>query len=253
MRVHQGVLAVLGACGTVLGAASPGDAQTVGYAGSLFVARSTFETEQVTSVYIFNGLDVTAGPIRVSASIPVIRQQATPLDSVTDPATVFAPRTSAGFGDPLIRLDVQVVDDWRHALQISVAGSVKPAIVDPADGLGTGVADYGVGVSAFKAMGGTVVIADAMFWEYGDPEGIDFENSLSYSLGVGRTIGTGRWSTLASFAGFSPIGDTPPPLLLTIGVMRLIGLNQSLAINATFGLTDTSSDFSIGTSWRIQK
>jgi hypothetical protein len=242
---------VVGVGATVLGAASPGGAQTIGYTGTVFVSRSTYETERASSVYFFNAVDVTGGRIRLSASVPLIRQEMTPLDSLAD-ATVSAPWTNAGFGDPLIRLDVQVVDDRRHALQIGVAGSLKPAIVDAADGLGTGVADYAAGVSAFKAMGGTMVLADAMFWKYGDPEGVDFENSLSYSFGVGRTLGTGRWSTIASFAGFSPIGDTPPPLLLTIGVMRLVGRNQSLAINAGFGLTGSSTDFSIGTSWRIQ-
>jgi len=251
MRWARQRVLVIGVGATVLGVASPGGAQTIGYTGTVFVARSTYETERVGSAYFFNAVDVTGGRFRVSASIPLIRQEITPLDPLADP-TVSAPWTNAGFGDPLIRVDVLVVDDWRHALQIGAVGSLKPALVDAADGLGTGVADYAAGVSAFKAVGGTVLLADAMFWKYGDPEGIDFENSLSYSFGVGRTLGTGRWSTIASFAGFSPIGDAPPPLLLTIGVMRLVGRTQSLAINAGFGLTDSSTDFSIGTSWRIQ-
>jgi len=218
----------------------------------VFVARSTYETERATSLYFFNGVDVSAGPLRLSASIPLIRQRTTPVDSLADLSTVSAPRTNTGFGDPLVRLDVRVVDDRRHDLQIGVAGSVKPAFVDAADGLGTGETDFGAGVSAFKAMGRTALLADALFWKYGDPEGVDFEDSLSYSLGVGRSLGTGRWSTIVSFAGFSPVGDAPPPLLLTIGVMALTGRSQSLAITTGLGLTDSASDFSIGASWRIQ-
>jgi hypothetical protein len=233
--------------------ASPGGAQTIGYTGSVFVARSTYETERATSLYVFNGVDVSGGPVRVSASIPLIRQRLTPFESLADPAIVPAARTNAGFGDPLIRVDVLVVDDSRNDLQIGVAGSVKPALVDPVDGLGTGVADWGAGVSAFKAMGdGTTLLADALFWKYGDPEGVDFDNSLSYSIGIGRAIGSGRWSTIASFAGFTPVGGAPAPLLLTVGVMTLTGRSQSLAITAGFGLTSSASDFSIGTSWRIQ-
>jgi len=245
------VLAIVGWCAAVLGTASPGQAQTIGYTASVFVARSTYETERATSVYVFNGVDVSQGPVRLSASIPVIRQRITPLEPVIDP-TVPAPRTNAGFGDPLIRLDVRVVDDQRQNLQVGLAVSVKPAMVDPADGLGTGVADYAAGVSAFKAMGPTMVLADALYWKYGDPEGVDFEDSLSYSIGIGRTLGTGRWSTIASLAGFSPVGDASPPLLLTIGVMTLSGRSQSFAITAGFGLTSSATDFSIGTSWRIQ-
>jgi hypothetical protein len=240
----------VGACAAVLGSSWSAGAQTIGYTGSVFAARSTYEVERATSVYFFNGVDVSGGPIRLSASIPVIRQRTTPLTPLADPALVA--RTSAGFGDPLIRLDVRVVDDRRRDVQMGVAVSVKPAIVDVADGLGTGEADFGAGVSAFKAIGRTAVLVDALFWKYGDPEGIDFEDSLSYSLGVGRSLGSGQWSTMVSFAGFSPVGDAPPPLLLTVGVMALTGRSQSLAITAGFGLTSSASDFSIGTSWRIQ-
>jgi hypothetical protein len=228
------------------------DAQTVGYTSSIFVARTTYETERVTSVYFFNGVDVSSGPVRLSASIPLIRQQTTALGTLTDPAQLSASRTSSGFGDPLIRLDVRVLDDRRRGLQVGVAGSVKPPLVDAEDGLGTGVADYAAGVSALKSVGGTIVLGDALYWKYGDPEGVDFENSLSYSVGVGRAMGGGRWSSLVSFAGFSPVADAPAPLLITVGVMTLTGRSQSLAITAGFGLTSTASDFSIGTSWRFQ-
>ena len=244
-------LAVIGGWAVACGGASPGYAQTIGYTASVFVARSTYETERAMSVYLFNGVDASLGPVRLSASIPLIRQRLTLLEPVTDP-TVSMERTNAGFGDPLVRVDVRVVDDLRRNLQVAVAGAIKPAIVDAADGFGTGVADYAVGGSAFKGMGATMVLADVLFWKYGDPEGVDFENALSYSVGIGRTLGTGRWSTMASLSGFSPVGDTPAPLVLTVGVMTLTGRGQSLAITAGFGLTSTATDFSIGTNWRIQ-
>jgi hypothetical protein len=125
-------------------------------------------------------------------------------------------------------------------------------MVDPADGLGTGAADWGLGVSVFKVMGRASLLADALYWQYGDPEGVDFENSLSFSLGVGRTLGGDRWLAMGSIAGFSPVSGLPMPLFLTFGAMRLVGRNQSLGMTAGVGLTDSSSDFSIGMSWRIQ-
>lgn len=228
-------------------------AQTVGYSGSVFVARTTYGTERTTSLYVFNGVDVSGGPLRVSASIPFVRQRATPVETLADPALVPAARTSTGLGDPLVRLDVRVVDDRRRNLQIGLVGSVKPALADAADGLGTGVADYAAGLSVFQAVGGAVLVGDALYWKYGDPEGVDFENALSYSLGLGKSVGAGRWSTMVSLAGFSPVAGAPAPLLLTVGMMTLTGRSQSLAITAGFGLTSTASDFSVGTSWRIQR
>lgn len=124
-RVRPGALVVVGWCAAVLGAPLPGHAQTFGYTASVFVARSTYEIERATSLYLFNGVDVSGGPVRLSASIPLIRQRITPLASLADPTVVPAPRTNAGFGDPLIRLDVRVVDDRPRDLQIGVAGSVK--------------------------------------------------------------------------------------------------------------------------------
>jgi hypothetical protein len=236
-----------------MAAASGASAQTLGYTGSVFVARSTYETDRATSLYLFNGVDLTAGAFRIAASIPLVRQRITPLDSLLDPAVPREATTNAGFGDPLVRVDVRVVDDRPRGFQLAVAGSIKPAIVDAAGGLGTGVADYAAGLSAFKTIGRTALFADALYWKYGDPEGVDFENSWSYSLGVGRPIGAGRWSTLVSVAGFSPIAGTPAPLLLNIGLLALTAPHQSLAITAGVGLTRSASDFSIGTSWRIQR
>jgi hypothetical protein len=246
------VVGVAVGVGLLLAAASAG-AQTIGYTASVFVARSTFDTDRATSLYLFNGADLTAGPLRVAASVPLVRQRITPLDSLTDPAASREATTSVGFGDPLIRVDVRVVDDRRRGFQLAAAGSIKPALVDPDGGLGTGVSDYAAGLSAFKTIRRTAILADALYWKYGDPEGVEFENSWSYSLGVGRPIGGSSWSTLVSVAGFSAIAGTPAPLLLNIGLLTLTGPHQSLAITAGVGLTSSASDFSIGTSWRTQR
>ena len=110
----------------LLGAASSGSAQTVGYSSSVFVARTTFETEQFDAVYVFNSVDITGGPFRLVASVPFIHQRVTSADSMVDPAAPSTLVTNTGFGDPLIRLDVRLVDDWSRRLQVGVSGSVKP-------------------------------------------------------------------------------------------------------------------------------
>jgi hypothetical protein len=36
-------------------------------------------------------------------------------------------------------------------------------------------------------------------------------------------------------------------------MVRLVGRRQSLSVSASVGLTDSATDFSVGTSWRITK
>ena len=249
------VLGVMAAgIGAVLAAPPPASAQEVGYTASLFVARSTYSTDRFTSLYFFNSVDLTAGPVRASLSLPLVRQRITTFDAAVDPATGLVTdleTTTTGLGDPLVRADVRVIDDRALGLQVAVAASVKVPVVDADDGLGTGKADYGIGGTVFKAAGRTSVFADVLFWKYGDPEGLDFENSLSYSVGMGRVLGGSRWSALVSFAGFSQgIADAAPPMQLNVAVLALAGRRQSVALTAGIGLNE-GSGFSIGTSWRI--
>lgn len=240
----------------VIVAAVPARGQEVGYTASLFVARSTYPTDRFTSTYLFNSVDLTVGPFRASVSVPFVRQRVITFDAVLDPATgalTDLETTTTGLGDPLVRTDLRVIDDRSRGLQIAVAGSVKLPVVEAEGGLGTGQADIGIGGSVFKVAGRTSLYADILFWKYGDPEGLDFEDSLSYSIGIGRVLGSGRWSGMISLAGFSQgVGESAPPVLLNVAALALAGRRQSLAITASVGLNDNSG-FSIGTSWRIAR
>lgn len=234
---------------------APARGQEVGFTASMHVARGTYATIELTSVYLFNNLDVTAGPLHASVSVPLIWQRTSLIDTAIDPSIEAAAPgdyTSVGLGDPLIRADVRLVNDTSRALTIAVVGSVKPSVVDADSGLGTGATDVGGGGSVFKAMGRTSVFADALFWTYGDPEGVDFEDSLSYSVGLGRVLGSGRWSAMVSLAGLSRgVAGVSSPVQLNVAMLRLLGNHQSIAITTSVGLTDGSGDFSIGMSWRI--
>jgi hypothetical protein len=251
------VTALLTGWALALICAAPAAAQDVGYTASFFVAHSGAPTVTYDSVYLFNSVDLTSGPLRFTLSVPWARQHlvseeaVNPIDGSVIPA---ADTVTTGFGDPLARVDVRLVDDWSRALQIAVVGSVKLPVVDPEGGLGTGETDLGFGVSAYKGAGRTSLLIDAVYWKYGDPEGVDFEDALSYSVGVARMVGTGKWSAMASLSGFtSAFEGLSAPVQLNVGLLSLVGRSQSLAISAGFGLTDSAGDFSIGTSWRISR
>lgn len=227
-------------------------AQGIGYTGSIYVSRTTYPTTagRSTSISIFNSVDVTAGAVRASVSVPLVRETTTFTGETVDQSSGSATRT--GFGDPLIRVDVRALDDRARALQVTIAGSVKPGLVDPDDGFGTGETDVAAGATVFKGMGRTSFFGDVLYWKYGDPEGIDFRDTISYGIGVARAFGGGRWSGMATVSGFQHgIEGAPPPLQLSLAVLALTGDRQSLAVTTGIGLTDGSEGFSIGTSWRI--
>ncbi len=253
-RLTAGLTMVVG-----LAAAPPVRAQAVGYTLSVYGAHGTYPVTATTttSAYVFNSVDVTTGPVRTTFAVPFVHQRTLSTGAAIDPLTgglLDVESHATGFGDPLIRVDLRVLNDRPRGLQIGVAGSVKLPVVDAASGLGTGKADVGIGGSLFKAAGGTSVFADLLFWKYGDPEGVAFQDSLSYSVGVGRMIGRGRWSAMLALAGFSRgIDSGAAPLQLNASVLALASRHQSLALTAGVGLNDASGDFSLGASWRVTR
>lgn len=252
-------LVTAGVASAALAVAAPvtAQAQDLGYSGSISTARTDVPGATYGGLYFFNSIDVGRGPVRVTMSVPWIRLHTatdaavSPTDGTTIPAT---DATTAGFGDPLARVDVRVVDRPASALQVGVAGAAKFPVVAAETGRGTGELDAAVGITAYKGLGRSSLMLDALYWKYGDPEGVDFPDAFSYSLAVGRILDrAGRWSTMVSLAGFSAGYDgLSPPVLLNVAMLRLLG-RQSLSVSASVGLTDSATDFAIGTTWRITR
>jgi hypothetical protein len=232
------------------------EAQGIGYTASFYVSQTTYPdaTGRDTTVYLFNGVDVTTGPVRSSISVPLVHRRTTLTGASLDGAPLESVDSRTRFADPLVRVDVRVLDDRARGVQLAVAGAVKLPTTPVESGLGTGETDVGVGGSLFTTRGKTSAFADLVFWRYGDPADIDYRNSLSYSVGVGRIIAAGRWSAMASLGGFSQgIAGGTGPVQLTLAMLALTGSHQSVAITAGIGLNDASQGFSIGTSWRIAR
>jgi hypothetical protein len=250
-------VAVAVACS--LAGATAAQAQDVGYTASLYLSRVTFpdETDRATSIYLFNSVDLATGPVRVSISVPLVHRRSTFTDATVDAtsgSTGEFTETTTGVADPLIRVDLRVLDDRTRGLQLGVAASVKPPLARADGGLGTGEMDVGIGGSMFTGRGNTSLFADLLFWKYGDPEGVDFQDSLSYSVGFGRIIGGSRWSAMAALGGFSRgIDGEAGPLQLNITMLALASRRQSVAVTTGIGLNDAARGFSIGTSWRISR
>ena len=254
---RRSCVSLLIACAVALGGSSVAGAQTLGYTSSLFGSHATYPADsgRAASVYWFNTVDIATGRLRASVGVPFVWRRSTFPDLATDPALpAERTETATGLGDPLIRADFTVVNDYARGVQLTLAGSVKLPVASIEDGLGTGETDVGFGGSLFTARGKTSVFADLMFWTYGDPAGVTFEDSLSYSVGLGRILGTGRWSAMTTLGGFSRgLDGGAGPLQLYVTMLALAGRGQSVALTAGIGLNDASSGFTLGTSWRIAR
>ena len=221
-------------------------AQTVGYTVGLAGVRGTSPGERLDSAYVFHTVDATAGAIRASLTVPWVRVESTP--------DLGAPATLSGLGDPLLRADVRVAASAADGWQLNVAAAVKPPLVDADSGRGTGELDVGAGATAMKVIGRTSLLADLLYWKYGDPDGVAFADTLAYSVGVARRLGGGRWSMLSSLSGSTaPVGDLDPPLAITAAVLAMVGRRQSVVLSATAGLTNGASDLAVGASWRVTR
>lgn len=221
-------------------------AQTVGYTVGLAGVRGTYPGERLDSAYVFHTIDASAGAIRASLTVPWVRVASTP--------ELGAPATLSGVGDPLLRADVRVAASAAGGWQLSLAAAVKPPIVNAETGRGTGELDVAGGATALKVMGRTSLLADLLYWKYGDPEGAAFPDTLVYSVGVARRLGGGRWSMLSSLSGSTaPVGDLDPPVAVTMAVLAMVGRRQSVVLSATAGLTNGASDLAVGASWRVAR
>jgi hypothetical protein len=251
-------------------------AQEVAYSGGLQFATGDYLFETRTdSLYVVSGLDLTAGRIRLGARIPFI-VQSTPLIA-SGPVPVptggeqagevrrqsgrgqhrvvlpeVAPATHAGFGDPLLTAQVDVLREAAGRPSIRLGGSAKPPVASTVTGLSTGAWDVGTGVSVSKSAGVHMVSGDVSYWRFGDMDDLPLENAWSYAAAYGRFLGAGRWSMLVSASGFTSIIDgQAPPVQLGIGIGRVFSSNRSMTGNVSIGLTNTAPDVTAGIGWRF--
>jgi hypothetical protein len=269
---------------TLLGwPAPPVAGQQVVYTGTVQVSSGDYIfTERTTSLYFVNGLEVSAGSVRLSGTLPVV-SQSTPwvtYGSVPIPSggagggevarqmgrmsgkggrtVVILPVPDeglvhqTGIGDPLVHADVEVVADRgsQPALRFNVSGKIP--VTDPDDGFGTGEWDYGAGVSLAKQRGRHSVFVDVAYWRFGDLPDLELKDGVAYGVGYGQVLGTGRWSVLASVSGWTSILDgADPPVRVGLGLSRLLTPGRSLSLIAGVGLTETAPDVSIALGWRL--
>ena len=153
--------------------------------------------------------------------------------------------TESGVGDAVLRGGRRL---WRNEggeFSLSGALTLKLATGDENKGLGTGATDIGVSMSGTRRAGVYAFTALAGYTQVGEPEGIVYDNIVSYGVGINR--GFTRTNVFASLQGQTSVlpGGTDP-LEFDVGFFRMLSLDYVVIAHAFVGLSDGSPDDGVG-------
>jgi|AntRauTorcE11897_2_1112592.scaffolds.fasta_scaffold00104_12 hypothetical protein len=160
--------------------------------------------------------------------------------------------TQSGFSDPNVSLRYEVFTSNNNHTILSITGAVKIPFTRPEIGFGTGEWDFSLGSSAMGWSGNWLWNASLAYWYFGDMDDLVLRNALSYGLGIGRSHFNQKIMVIYSISGMSKIiENTTPPLLTGIGLSYKTGMNTSLILNAGYGLSESSVDYTLSLGWTI--
>jgi hypothetical protein len=269
-------------------AAAPAQSQTVNYTGSVQYATGSYIfAERTHSVYLANGLNLSHGRVQASVSVPII-YQSSPWVSYSgvggvpsggpqqgavgrgpgpdddrggrrsDREIVVLPDTATyadvGIGDPSLRADLTLRRGLNGGPSIRLAGSVKAPIADVDRGFGTGAWDGGLGAAISQRLRSWFLFGEAMHWWIGDMQEVILQNSVAYSLSLGRSLSNGRVGLLASLSGCADalVEDVDPPLQAGLGLsISFDDGRYGLSASSTFGLTESTPDAALAIGWQV--
>lgn len=264
-----------------LAAVPPAFAGTFSYTGSFQLAQGSYYFDQTTrGFYLFNGFTFVSDVLTVSASIPLI-YQSTPYVSYSGVGVlpsggmessvvgsqsgrrpggnpVILPEAETlqysqfGVGDPLVRLGVRLWKESRFLPSVELSGQAKLPLANMEAGFGTGTWDYGAGLSLSKKLGGAILFADVSYWTLGDLPELEILDPWSYALSLGLPLSRGKAALLFSYFGLTRIIEgVEPPSAVGAGLSFKVGPKSSLMINGSFGLSESSPDFTASFGWAL--
>ena len=276
------VALVLVACATVVTGGAP--AQAISWTGAVQGSSGDYGFgERASSLWITNGLTLSAGRLRVSASLPVIMQSnpwvtqvgagrfpyGGPRRGAADTVSMHAgpghgggggaPAGAAtgdfdtiGIGDPLMFATLELARTVRGNVSLSATTGVKAPVGSVSQGFSTGEWDYGGGLALSAGNGRALLLLDAMYWQLGDMPRLELRDGVSYGATIGTFVGRRRVSLLASILGSSRVTDAVgAPVQLGVAVGYLSSARRSVNVGVYAGLTQSAPDISLALGWGV--
>ena len=280
MRTYLARLGVAMLAGIV---AAPGalHAQQWSYSGWAQYATGRYQfPTRTSSLYFANGLSMVAGPVRVSASIPVIVQDAgwtqyggsgiLPTGGMpghdSSSGGMRGGMTGmmgggggmlgmhAGLGDPLARADFSLYRSAGAKTSLAITAAAKAPFASARSGFGTGRWDYAGGATVSSSLREILVLADAAYWVLGDSPARPFRNSLAYAISLGRPRFGDKLGVFASVSGTTSIlTGLPGSLLAGVGASYSVSRAGAISASASVGATRSSPALTMGIGWQRHK
>lgn len=128
----------------------------------------------------------------------------------------------SGFGDVHFGVKLNILNSQEKAVGLGVMVFTKLATADDEKGLGSGQTDYGTRLLFTKPFEAMTLHANAGYTIIGEPEGVDWDNVIDYSVGVNFPNDADDNNFLQFIGELSgandPDPDLPSYLDLTLGV-----------------------------------
>ncbi len=276
------VALVVAVCATATTGVAP--AQALSWTGAVQGSSGDYGFgERASSLSITNGLTLSAGRLRVSASLPVIMQSdpwvtqvgagrfpyGGPRHGAGDSVSMHAGPghggggggpagadtgsfDTIGIGDPLMFATLELARTARGNMSLSATTGVKAPVGSVSQGFSTGEWDYGGGLALSAGSRKALLLIDAMYWKLGDMPGLELRDGISYGATVGTFVGRRRVSLLASILGSSRVTDAASaPVQLGVAVGYLSSARRSVNVGIYAGLTRSAPDISLTIGWGV--
>lgn len=208
-----------------------GDATTeVFYVPFIFTARSPRNDFRVTVPYL---------RVESDELVAIIGGQVIPIGSGST--------SEDGLGDIIVRDDYFFYGGGTGKPWLYATARLKIPTADETKGLGSGEFDYGPGVGIIQPVGERWhFLSEAIYMVRGDPDGIDFENTLWFFIGGEARVSDPARVSLFYDRRESVISGKDPTASLILGYSHRYSDKRELRSFLSIGLTDTSEDYGIG-------
>lgn len=208
--------------------------------------------QKVSKLSVPVTVKVASGRFQLAASLPYTRIEAPSnvvvgggllgLPIIVDPTKPSGGRSRReGMGDLTLGASYAVptrVADFTLSSEVKVPTAGKD--------LGTGKADYAIGVEASRSFGNVTPFVGVGYTVPGDPEGYSLRNSISLRGGIAAKLSEGTRGYVAYSHSQRVSESLPDEQQITTGVNTAVAKGLSLGVYGAVGLSDGAPDAGAG-------
>src|SRR5690606_8968765 len=149
-------------------------------------------------------------------------------------------------GDLYLYSSYQLFNEVSNPIDLYFTPGIKFPTASASSGIGTGKFDYSISASMRRSIESFVLLAEAGFIKFGDPDGINYKDPFTYGIGLGKFISENGNSVLLYFLSYTNILDNyESPRQLSLGLNFKLNPETTLSFISSKGLSNYSPDFSL--------